>query len=104
MGEINLAKAIQRSEGMEQYDGHAKNLLTYKELMAVILQAVVHEFFGMTIEEIKRYTDDGEVIEMVEECLKSGSCESKHELAPLLERIHNPDTSRDFMQLSVIIP
>ena len=62
MGEINLAKAIQRSEGMEQYDGHAKNLLTYKELMSVILQAVVHEFQGMSIEEIKESIDvDAEI-------------------------------------------
>ena len=53
----------------------------------------------MTIEEIKRYTDEGEVIEMVEECLKSGSCESKHELATLLERIHNKNLDEEVFKL-----
>lgn len=57
----------------------------------------------MTTEEIKRYTDDDEVIEMVEECLKqideSGSCESKYELAALLERIHNKNLDEEVFKL-----
>ncbi len=63
MGNDRLAKAVQLSESMEQYDGYARNLLSYKELIAVILKAVGHEFREMSIEEIKDSIDADPEIE-----------------------------------------
>ena len=63
MGNDRLAKAVQLSESMEQYDGYARNLLSYKELIAVILKAVGHEFREMSIKEIKDSIDADPEIE-----------------------------------------
>ena len=63
MANDGFAKAIEKSRSMEQYDGYAKNLLSYKEVIAVILKAVGHEFQGMTIEEIKGSIDSDPEIE-----------------------------------------
>lgn len=57
----------------------------------------------MTIEEFRRYSDDEEMIERVEECLKQidegGSCEGKYELAVLLESIHNKNLDEEVFEL-----
>ena len=57
----------------------------------------------MTIEKIRRYTDDEEVIERVDRCLKqineSGLRESKYELAVLIEGIHNKNLDEEVFEL-----
>ena len=57
----------------------------------------------MTIEEFRRYSDDEEMIERVEEYLKQvdegGSCEGKYELAVLLESIHNKNLDEEVFEL-----
>lgn len=57
----------------------------------------------MTIEEIKRYTDDEEVLETAEGCLRqideSRSCKGKYDLAVLLERIHNKNLDEEVFEL-----
>lgn len=65
-GSLGVASVFQLTEQMEALDRESKNLLGYKEVIAVILKFVVEEYQDYTLEEVLGFIEEDSITNMQE--------------------------------------
>ena len=60
-GSLGVASSFQLTEQMEALDAQSKNLLRYKEVLAVILKYTVEEYGEYTVREVMDFIIDGSI-------------------------------------------
>lgn len=65
-GSLGVASAFQLTEQMEALDKKSKNLLSYKEVLAVILKFVVEEYQDYTFKEVMDFIEEDRITDTQE--------------------------------------